>query len=79
MARDALAEITELHNQTHGGCLIHGILSRIDKDLHTGLLSALDPASGLSSRAIVSWLSKEGFKVSERTVQRHRGGACACS
>lgn len=77
LARDALTEITELAPSKE--CVVGLSIQQVEEGLRGGVIKALSPDSGLPSTAIWKWFKREGISLSERSIQRHRGGSCGCS
>lgn len=79
MSRNPVEEIEALMEERHRPrCKVSQALEWVSADLKPGLEDALADKS-MFSNAIAKWLSREGFQISERSVQRHRGGNCGCS
>lgn len=78
--RNVFAEISEIQASTQTTrCKVHKALRWLDAELSRQVQDALLDIEGTTGRAIASWLTREGFQISERSVQRHRGGSCGCS
>jgi hypothetical protein len=58
-------------------CTISVILSELDKDDRSALVAALTDKT-VEHTAIYKVLTRNGFRVSIHTVQRHRRGECLC-
>jgi hypothetical protein len=76
--RNPIEEIEAIQTEAQTPrCKVFKVLNELSEDLKPGLVDALDNMS-LTGTAIAKWLSREGFNISERSVQRHRGGSCGC-
>lgn len=74
----AAALTTAQNADTRRGCGVGRVLTALDHADHADLTAALAPDSGISGSVIARVLTARGYNVSGGTVQKHRGGACAC-
>lgn len=80
MAQDSLADLLAAAKEDQRrptGCAISHLLDTLEDEDAKALISAFeDPA--IHSTSILKALKARDIQVSERTVQRHRKGTCAC-
>lgn len=74
---DVLAEFVELSKVRRAECGIALALKTLDAKEGEALKAALASES-ITSVAIETWLKRRNVKVSDRTLNRHRKGQCAC-
>lgn len=60
----------------NGGCTVAKILTQINDDDKTALQGLLDSEIAAVKISIV--LNKNGHRVSQNTVWKHRTGRCSC-
>jgi arsenate reductase-like glutaredoxin family protein len=75
VSRDPLSEIAEMSESHSSRCKVREALEWLDEDLRGPVETAISE-NKLTGTAIAAWLTREGFPISERSVQRHRRHNC---
>lgn len=78
--RDLLAELDQIQEEARSRrvvCKVHRALDWIAPELRDDLAAAFSDNTK-TAVAIATWLTREGFAISDRSIQRYRSQGCTC-
>jgi hypothetical protein len=73
---DDLAQVAGLRSAN--GCGVVALYERLDNDDRKMLQDKLETSTDVPATAIGLVLRAHGYRISDRSLQRHRKGACGC-
>jgi hypothetical protein len=71
-----LDEIQQL-NEKNKSCIVGNLIEALDADERKELLLAIDDPNIQSSKIVVA-LNRRGYKMSDKSMWKHRRKECAC-
>lgn len=72
---DEILEVQE--SSLTNPCTVERILAQLDEDTRSGILKAFQNPD-ITGTTITTVLERRGFRLSSRTLQRHRARTCGC-
>ena len=71
-----LDEIQQL-NEPNKSCIVGNLIDALDDDDRKELLAAIDDPNIQSSKIVIA-LKRRGYKMSDKSMWKHRRKECAC-